>query len=510
MKRVIQLTNTLCHVIIGMERAGMAIDLEALAEVKQEYEQEKEELENNLSKTAKEVMGDTPINLNSPEQLSMLIYSRKVKNKNDWVSVFNLGLDDNKKPKRPKKYDKETFGKLVNFHTEVLRKTKKEICGTCEGKGKVSKQRKDGSWGAPRFICGECGGNGVVYNNLGAVAGLKITPRNVYDLSSHGFKTDKEILEERSGEATGHAKEFLTTMVRRNAVEHYLSQFVSSIERFVGGDKILHAEFMQTITATGRISSARPNLHNQPRGSTFPIKRCFVSRFRNGKIIEVDFSGLEFAVASELSGDENSRKDINEQKDIHSQTSDIIFGVRDKEHRQLAKPHTFKPLYGGQTGTPEEVKYYTAFLSTLYPGIGAWHERLRETVVKTGLVTIPSGREYDFSYVRKYNNGSVSDGTKIKNYPVQGFATADIVPLVTCQLFFLLTKHKLRARLINLVHDSNVLDSPDDEVNSCIDLIHQTFGNAREYIKEWFDYDFTVPLRYEIKVGRNWYEMEEV
>lgn len=508
---IVKLSNDLCLVLIDMERKGMKIDMNALQDVKHEYQEEYERLTAELQEMIKEAMGDTPINLNSPEQVSMLLYSRKVKDKKIWSELFNLGMEERgagKKPKRPKKYPKSKFGKLINYHTDILYKTKKEICNDCNGTGKIAKSRKDGTLGNARFICHDCSGSGVVYRPLSKVAGFRLVPRDVYDLSSHGFATDKDILESRLVDVKGTTKNFIEKMVRINALTTYLSTFIGGIEKFVGADDILHTSFMQTITATGRLSSQRPNLHNQPRGTTFPVKRCFTSRFEQGKLIETDFSTLEFCIAAELSRDAQAIRDVRERLDVHTRTANILTKAGQPTDRQGAKPHTFKPLYGGLSGTGPEKVYYRSFLSDLYPDVGKWHEELCERAYNKQIISIPSGREYSFPGVVKFSNGSVSNSTQIKNYPVQGFATADIVPLVAVQLF-----RQIKGRhscIVNIVHDSIVIDTHPDEIEEILKINNEVFSKVHEYVKEYFDYEMVVPIRFETKIGNNWFAMEKV
>ena len=101
---------------------------------------------------------------------------------------------------------------------------------------------------------------------------------------------------------------------------------------------IIHPEFMQCVTATGRLSSRNPNFQNMPRGNTFEIRKVVESRFENGKIIEGDYSQLEFRVAGFLAQDEQAyvgREGGHGRSQLHS----VVIGCT----RQEAKAHTFKP-----------------------------------------------------------------------------------------------------------------------------------------------------------------------
>ena len=125
------------------------------------------------------------------------------------------------------------------------------------------------------------------------------------------------------------------------------------MENNVDENNFIHPEFMQCITATGRLSSRNPNFQNMPRGSTFRIRKVVESGFEGGSIIEGDYSQLEFRVAGFLANDSQIYKDVEDGVDVHAYTASVI-GC----DRQTAKADTFKPLYGGVTGTPNQQKYY--------------------------------------------------------------------------------------------------------------------------------------------------------
>ncbi len=135
---------------------------------------------------------------------------------------------------------------------------------------------------------------------------------------------------------------------------------------------LLHTNFNQTVTATGRLSSTNPNFQNQPKRG-FPIRKCVVSRFENGLITEADFASLEWICAGELSRDPQIIADIENKKDVHSQTASIINRIdKDtvtKDQRQAAKAFTFAPLYGGMgAGEEPHIQAYFKEFMTIYKG----------------------------------------------------------------------------------------------------------------------------------------------
>jgi hypothetical protein len=103
---------------------------------------------------------------------------------------------------------------------------------------------------------------------------------------------------------------FVEKINRYTALGTYLKTFVEGIKKHKTENNFLYPSFTQCVTATGRLSSQNPNFQNQPRARTFPIRKVIVSRFENGKIMEVDFAQLEFRTAVFLAQDKQGMKDI--------------------------------------------------------------------------------------------------------------------------------------------------------------------------------------------------------
>lgn len=510
---ILRLSNRLCDVLIDMELKGIAVDREYLDKLRAETNDEIARLERELAELARNAVGDTPVNFNSPEQLSMLLYSRKVRDKEKWAQMFNLGKVEHgatTRSKKAKTYPPTVFRKLINALTDVQFKTRLEHCTTCEGSGRVDFILKNGTLGKKKKLCTVCSGKGYITHNLKEVAGFKIVPKSSSEVVGHGFATSKDQMARLAEEATGDAKEFLSRIVRYNALTTYLSAFVDGIERGIRPDGLLHSNYNQTVTATGRLSSTDPNFYNQPRGSTFPIRRAIVSRFKDGVIIDADMRQLEFRVAVEMSNDANGIRDIQQGVDIHSRTAEVITNAGLPLTRQDAKSRTFKPLYGGLSGAAAERVYFEKFLTDIYPDIGRWHETLLSTVLTERKLSIPSGRCYHFTGVKRLPGGYVSGSTQIKNYPVQGFATADIVPLVVIEIWCRLRSLGLKTVLINFVYDSVTLDVPPEEIDQVLQIVRECMDNAHILIDREFQYTFKVPLECEVKLGPNWLDTKEV
>jgi DNA polymerase I-like protein with 3'-5' exonuclease and polymerase domains len=218
---------------------------------------------------------------------------------------------------------------------------------------------------------------------------------------------------------------------------------------------------------------------------------------------------LEFRTAAYLSQDGVAIEEVSTGFDVHSYTAKVITEAGQPTDRQTAKAHTFAPLYGatGFGRTPAEAKYYTHFTEK-YKGIGVWHTRLAKEAINTRKITTPSGREFSFPDVVRKHNGRVSHFTQIKNYPVQSFATADIVPIALLHIDKLLDG--MQSCVVNTVHDSIVIDVHPDEERQVIELINRTNNELPNLITLRWGIDFNVPLLLESKIGDNWLDTKDV
>ena len=508
LKKTLHLMNEFCRVLARMETDGIKIDMEALDAVEAEFVAEKAALQTRMEEIVRGVMGDTPINIDSPEQLSQVVYSRRLNNKKSWVSYW---LEDGVPINR--RITQAAFKRVLDDNTTVMQKTKAEQCPNCKGTGYIRKTKKDGQPYAKAFVCAVCDKAGFLYKPTGKVAGFKFNPADADWASANGLSTDKERLLILAGVARSkgmhEAEEFLEGMVRLNAVNTYLDSFVGGIKRSVRHDGLLHASFNQTTTSTGRLSSSRPNMQNMPRSGTFPIKRAIVSRFDGGSILEVDFAQLEFRVAAHLSGDELAIQEIKEGFDVHSHTARILTEAGEPRTRQEAKSRTFAPLFGATQGSPAEVAYYNAFREK-YKGIAAWHKRIEEEAILTKKIVSQSGREYAFPHCKRSKNGGATQRNRIRNYLVQGFATGDIVPWAVILIANALYLHGLRSKVINTVHDSCILDVHPDETTVAPRYVGQALGKLEQHLYDFYGITMLVPLTFEAKMGPTWMTGKEV
>ena len=517
---VFLLMNDNLQFLVEIERNGIMIDLDELQKVKEQYEQEQQDLTSRLNEIARGVLGDRPFNLNSGPDQCKIVYSRTVTDRQLHASIFNIGTGKNGKPLPPARMSTKDFKAALRASTAVVKKEMAECCPSCNGSGKQYKVTAKGVPYKKQPKCKVCDGSGAIYISTGQTAGLKLHPLNPRYASANGFKVDKTTIQALVSQAkmkgNDLAVEYLEKLSRLNAVNTYLNSFVQGIETWVRDDGLLHANFNQTVARTGRLSSSGPNLQNFPKSNKFPVRKCMISRFPGQKIYEADFSGLEFRVAGELSRDPQIIDDILSGKDVHKQTASIINQIPQekvtKDLRSEAKKFTFGPLYGGMgANEPEHVQNYFKTYFTIYQGLKNWHSELFSGVLKDGMVRTPSGREFFFPNAERARNGKIKKySQQIVNYPVQSFATGDIVVLSCVRLLSYFRKHNLKSKIIVTVHDSIVVDCAPDEQDIVVKGIVWAMKGVKEELVSRFNYEPVLPLDIEIEAGKNWMEMDEI
>ena len=498
-----------CDVLTDIERSGMAINMETLNQVDRDYELEQNELQQYLSSTVKKLVGDTPINLSSPEQLSQVIYSYKLHNKKSWRQYMNIGLDDRGKPKRRPKMMDSGFVKCVEDCFTVAKKTQAVRCLYCRGTGSIQKYKKNGTPYKNISKCIECDASGFVYRELSEVAGLKVTP-TIAIAAVGGFKTDKNTLVElEKTQGNKEVKKFLNSLIRLSAIDTYRSAFIEGIKKSINGfDSVLHANFNQCITATGRLSSSNPNLQNMPKGKLFPVRKAFVSRFKDGQLLEVDYSQLEFRVAGILSRDERIKQEVAEGFDVHSHTAKVLTENGEPTERGPAKASTFRPLYGGSQVTFAQRIYFQELFAK-YAGVFNWHKKLQDEALEKEIITTATGRQFAFPNVYRTKQGNASAKTQIVNYPVQSVATAEIVPLGVILLHKQLRERGLKSLVINTIHDSVIVDCHPEEIEEVKQISSICLVKAQDEAEKRFGLDKFIPLEVEMSIGNNWMEQKE-
>lgn len=233
-------------------------------------------------------------------------------------------------------------------------------------------------------------------------------------------------------------------------------------------------------------------------------------------LINCDVKSLEVFVAADLSNDEVLKEELVNRVDLHSLNQER-FQLPD---RVTAKRFIFKLLYGATAfgyaqdsdfiGVGYSEKAWQKVIDEFYDkykGIARWHNRIIDEAKSNGHLEIPTGRYYNYK-PSKTSYGWKWPTTTIKNYPVQGFG-AELVKLARVDFWQCLKASGLEALFIQTIHDSLVVDSPKENVyNICI-MLKDSIERTPQLVKEWFDYDFSLPVWCEIQVGPNKRDMEE-
>ena len=316
-----------------------------------------------------------------------------------------------------------------------------------------------------------------------------------------------------------------------------LSTYVQGLSKHIIGD-FIHGKLNHTATVTGRLSSTNPNLQNI---SNNPIKQIFNSRynlFSEGVIIEVDFNQLEVVALAHVTKDKQLIADISSGVDIHSALYKDMFGrMPTKEERKPFKSRTFQLIYGAgakaiskQAGcTLDEAKKFVDVFYGRYKEVGKWHTEFAAMVeskatndlnedgfrekFRTYVHQTETGRKFCFS--EYYNEDSWStrtynfSPTEFKNYPVQGLATGDIVPMMLGVIFRQLIGRD-DVKMVNTVHDSLMFDVMSDSSDAFITEITTILKCTHMYFEETFKIPLALKLNAGASVGKNWFDMKEL
>ncbi len=276
--------------------------------------------------------------------------------------------------------------------------------------------------------------------------------------------------------------------------------------------------FNQAVTQTHRLSSSGRRItfgdgralgvqfQNLPR----EYKRLF--RSEEGRVlVEVDGAQLEFRVAGQLGADPQVLADVVGGADIHRYTASILAhkpeaDVSDKE-RTAAKEHTFKPLYGGNSGTVREVEYYEAFREK-YKGVYDTQRSWCLKVLNEGKLRIASGLIFYWPGTKMSSSGYIENTPSIFNYGIQSFATADIIPVSLAYTYW--GARHLDVRVINTIHDSVLADVADEDQEAYKEIVKDAWlDKTYKFLDVVYGVKMTVPLAVGWKAGTHWGEGQE-
>jgi DNA polymerase I-like protein with 3'-5' exonuclease and polymerase domains len=360
---------------------------------------------------------------------------------------------------------------------------------------RIVKELTDGfgtiNWNSPKQI-GE-----LVYGKLG-FAELKDRVGNPIRTPAGSRGTDESTIRLLQAETDGQ-REFS----RIYGELAPLKKQVQILEKMVGAcnedSGLIYAQFNQTVTQTDRLSSTGGKWSLQFQNFPRTFKCLFRAREKGWQVLDGDCPQLEFRVGGDLGHDPVAKADVLARIDVHSFTAKIL-----GTNRQDAKPFTFKPLYGGNSGTKRERAYYAAFRER-YRGIYDTQMSWVYHVLEHKSLRTATGLTFYWPDTEVTSSGYITNTASIFNYPIQSFATADI-----SQLSLVLCWHFLRdmaSFICNTVHDSGVVESPEEEVDKVKEImVHCYTEEIYSVLDRLYNYRFDFPLGLGIKVGEFWGE----
>ncbi|HBK84138.1 MAG TPA: DNA polymerase I, partial [Flavobacterium sp.] len=288
----------------------------------------------------------------------------------------------------------------------------------------------------------------------------------------------------------------------------YIDALPSQVNQKTGR---VHTDYMQTVAATGRLSSNNPNLQNIPirteRGRL--IRKAFIARNEDYTLLSADYSQIELRIIAALSGEENMIKAFQNNEDIHKSTAAKVFNVPleevTKEQRSNAKTVNFGIIYGvsafglsNQTSLSrkESADLIEAYYAT-YPKLKSYMSNQIDFARENGYVQTVLGRR---RYLKDINSANmmVKSGAERNavNAPIQGSA-ADIIKIAMINIHNRLVAEQWKSKMLLQVHDELVFDVHNSELEKIKPMIKHEMEHA---------FKMEVPLEVEIGVGKNWLE----
>jgi DNA polymerase-1 len=277
----------------------------------------------------------------------------------------------------------------------------------------------------------------------------------------------------------------------------------------------LHTTLHQTVTNTGRLSSAEPNLQNIPirMEEGRRIRRVFIPRDPARVLLTADYSQIELRILAHLSGDPALITAFRNEEDIHARTAAEVFGVPldmvTPEMRSRAKAVNFGIIYGiSDFGlardlkvTRAEAREYIRRYFTCLPGVKEYIDAAIRSARERGYVTTALNRRRPLPELASANHTVRSFGERAAvNTPIQGTA-ADIIKLAMVNIHACLRERDLKTLMILQVHDELIFDAPAEEVCTVAPLVKAEMENVLP---------LNVPLTVDLKIGPNWYEVRQI
>ncbi len=336
----------------------------------------------------------------------------------------------------------------------------------------------------------------ILFEKLGLKNGKK---------TKTGYSTSAEVLEKLS-----NAHPIIPKILEYRQLTKLNSTYAEGLAGYIRADGRIHGKFHQTVTVTGRISSADPNLQNIPTRMPLgrEIRKVFIPE-EGSVFVDADYSQIELRVLAHMSGDAALIAAYQANEDIHAITASQVFDVPldqvDSTLRRKAKAVNFGIVYGissfglGQDldiSRKEAEGYIEKYFAT-YRKVKEFLDRTVEDAKKNGYTVTMFGRRRPIPELASSNFMTRSFGERAAmNAPVQGTA-ADIIKIAMVHVNRRLKEEHLQSKLVLQIHDELIIETKKEELETVQKLLVEEMMHAA---------DLSVPLLVDANVGNSWYD----
>ena len=323
----------------------------------------------------------------------------------------------------------------------------------------------------------------------------------------YSYPTDEDTL---SSLADKHP--IINEILEYRGVKKLLSTYIEPFPSYISPETgKIHTTFNQALTATGRLSSSKPNLQNIPirteRGKE--IRKAFIPSRPDGVIVSADYSQIELRIMAHLSCDAHLINAFRNGEDVHAMTAAKIFGIKPEEvtadQRRIAKTANFGIMYGISAfglsqrlhiGRAEAKKIIEDYFAN-FPAISSYIEDTLASAREFGYVETVFGRRRYLPEINARNATAraLAERTAI-NAPIQG-TSADIIKMAMINVDRRISEAGLQSRMVLQIHDELVFDALREEVDVLQKIVKEEMENVIE---------LSVPLTVECNYGNNWLE----
>ena len=347
------------------------------------------------------------------------------------------------------------------------------------------------------------------------------SPKQLGEVLFDHLKIDEKAKKTKSGQyetredtlqKLAEKHEIIPLILDYRSIKKLKSTYVDSLPEMVNPKTgRVHTNYMQTVAATGRLSSNNPNLQNIPirteRGRY--VRKAFIPRDNEHVLLAADYSQVELRIIAALSGDEGMKEAFRKGHDIHAATAAKVFGVAledvNREQRGRAKAGNFGIAYGqGAFGLSQnlnisrgEAKEIIDSYFNEFPGLLKYKEDSIERCRERGYAETLLGRRRNMPDINSRNHTvrAAAERNAI-NAPIQGSA-ADIIKIAMINIHDLFEQEGFRSKMILQVHDELVFDTHKSELERITPIIRREMETA---------FEIDVPLVVDINHGINWLE----